>query len=101
MFDPEFVKYLASLGVGGIIAVFIYFYSRKDNEAYSKVLIQITEERKGQVEMLVGVIQSVTSSITANTKVIEAFHSRLDRLYRYENTLEDVKKTQESLKENP
>lgn len=101
MLDPEFVKYLASLGVGGVIAIFIYFYSRKDNEAYAQSLKTIAEERKGQIEMLVDVIKEVTSVTAANTKVIEAFHARLDRLYKYENTLEDVKKTQQQLKENP
>lgn len=91
MFDPEFIKYLASLGVGGAIAAFVYLYSRKDNEAYTKVLIQVAEERKGQVELLVNIVKEVSTAVASNTKVIEAFHNRLDRLYKFEDTLKDVK----------
>lgn len=99
MLDPEFVKYLASLGVGGVIALFIYYISRQDNKAYTESLKTIAEERKGQVEMLVGVIKEVTSSVASNTRVIEAFHQRLDRLYKYEGTLKDIKDQQQIIKE--
>lgn len=98
MFDPEFVKYLASLGVGGTIAIAIYLLSRKDIQSYTDALNKVNEERKGQVEILVNVIKDVTSCLAANTKTIEAFHGRLDRLFKYEDTLKEINNEQKSKK---
>ena len=94
MFDTEFIKYLTSLGVGGTVAIFIYLYSQKAIKEYTDALNRINEERKGQIEILVGLAKDVSSVLTANTKTIEAFHNRLDRLFRYEDTLKQIKDDQ-------
>lgn len=53
--DTEFLKFLASLGVGGIIAGLMFFFYRKD-------ISYFTEMWKGQTEMLVMVVKENTAS---------------------------------------
>lgn len=69
--DVEFMKYLASLGVGGIIAGIIFMIYRKDMREYQ-------EEWKGQREILVNIVKENSIAITANTETIRALHRRLD-----------------------
>jgi hypothetical protein len=71
--DVEFVRYLASLGVGGAIAGLMFMAYRRDVQTY-------TAQWKGQTELLVEVVREVTKAITANTEVIRALHDRLDRM---------------------
>lgn len=78
MLDPEFVKYLASLGVGGIIAGFMFVIYRKD-------MARMLEQWKGQAEslqtqnvILIQVIKENTVAFTQTTEIMRAFHARLD-----------------------
>lgn len=75
MLEPEFIKYLASLGVGGIIAGFMFMFYRKDVKTF-------TDQWKGQSEALMSVVKDNTVAITSNTKTIEALHQRDDDLHR-------------------
>lgn len=76
--DPEFVKYLASLGVGGIIAGFMFVIYRKD-------MAHMLEQWKGQAEslqaqnaVLISVVKENTVAFTQTTEIMRAFHNRLD-----------------------
>jgi hypothetical protein len=76
--DTEFVKYLASLGVGGIIAGFMFILYRKD-------MARAVEQWKGQSELwleqnkvLIMVVKENTAAFTKNTDIMKAFHYRLD-----------------------
>jgi len=69
--DAEFVKWLATLGVGGVLAAFMFVFYRKDVRIY-------TEMWKGQADILARVIQDNTASMTKLVTVIEALHRRLD-----------------------
>lgn len=53
--DTEFAKWLITLGVGGILAAFIFMFYRKDVK-------QFTELWKTQTDMLVNVIVKNTES---------------------------------------
>ena len=75
--DPEFLKWLASLGVGGAIATVIFHWYRKDVKLY-------TDQWRGQSEMLIGVVKENTSSNTKLITVIDGLQRRLDRDYRRE-----------------
>ena len=70
--DVEFLKWLATLGVGGVLAGFIFHFYRKDVRAY-------TEQWRGQSELLVTVVKENTSSNTKLVTVIDALHRRLDK----------------------
>lgn len=69
--DMEFVKWLASLGVGGVIAALIFSFYRKDVRA-------ITELWRTQTELLTRVVTENTASNVRLTVVIESLHRRLD-----------------------
>lgn len=63
--DFESLKFLATLGVGGVLAAFIFYFSRKDATAFAA-------QWQGQAAMLLAVVKDNTVAITANTKTIEA-----------------------------
>ncbi len=69
--DVDFVKYMLTMGVGGVIAALIFSFYRKDVK-------QFTDLWKSQTEMLMRVVQENTSSNTRLTIVIESLHRRLD-----------------------
>lgn len=59
--DNEFLKWLATLGVGGVLAGLMFMFYRKDVRAY-------TELWKSQSELLIEVVKENTAS---NVKVVE------------------------------
>ena len=66
--DPfEWVK----LGIGGAIAVLIFYFYRKDVRVF-------TDQWQGQSAALLQVVKENTIAVTANTRTIDALHARLD-----------------------
>lgn len=65
MDEMEFTKWLITLGVGGILAGFMFMFYRKDIKQY-------TELWKTNAEMMVGVIRENTAS---NTRLIALLES--------------------------
>jgi hypothetical protein len=59
-FDAEFVKWLATLGIGGVLAAFIFLFYRKDMKQY-------TELWRNATEQLMEIVQDNTAS---NTRLI-------------------------------
>lgn len=70
--DAEFTKWLVTLGVGGILAAFIYSASRKDNARHESVVMQYTELWKAATERLMNIVQENTASNTKLISLIEA-----------------------------
>lgn len=64
--DTEFVKWLATLGIGGILAGFIFIFYRKDIRQY-------TELWKMTAEQLMMIVKENTAS---NIKLIVLLESR-------------------------
>lgn len=64
--DVEFYKWLLTLGVGGVLAGFMFVFYRKDVKQY-------TELWKAQTEMLMVVIRENTAS---NTKLISLIENQ-------------------------
>jgi len=89
--DQEFVKWLVTLGVGGILAAFMFTFYRKDVRQY-------TELWKSATDQLMKVIQENTSS---NVKIITMLEGQErntvrkgdieDLLGRYNKLLTDSK----------
>lgn len=71
--DVEFLKWLATLGVGGVLAGFIFYFYRTDIKSF-------TEQWQGQTKLLMEVVKENTAAITANTTTIQALHRRDDRI---------------------
>lgn len=87
--DAEFIKYLASLGVGGVVAGFMFMFYRKDAanftaqwKAQAETLKLELEKREqmwlSQNGMLMTLIKDNTAAFTKNSELMRAFHFRLD-----------------------
>lgn len=70
--DAEFTKWLITLGVGGILAAFMFTFYRKD-------IKQFTELWKSTTEQLIGVVKDNTSS---NVKLIGLIESQERNTFR-------------------
>jgi len=68
--DLDFVKWLSGLGVGGLLAAFIF-------DSYRKDMRQFTEQWKGQTELLVTVVRDNTAAMTENTEVVKSLHTHM------------------------
>lgn len=66
MFDAEFIKWFATLGIGGVLAAFMFMFYRKDVQQY-------TELWRTTAELLMTVIKENTAS---NTKLISLIESQ-------------------------
>lgn len=66
MLDPEFVKWIATLGVGGVLAGFMFAFYRKDIKQY-------TELWKATTEQMITIVKDNTAS---NEKLILMIESQ-------------------------
>lgn len=69
--DAEFIKWFATLGVGGVLAAMMFWFYRRDVANYTALW-------KGQTDILMAVVKENTASNTKLITVIEALHRRLD-----------------------
>jgi len=65
LFDQEFIKWLATLGVGGALAAFMFMYYRKDMKQYTELwklmadeLVTIVKENTTSNQKLISLIES-------------------------------------------
>lgn len=68
--DMELTKWLSGLGVGGVLAAFMFGIYRKD-------MRELTAQWKGQTELLVQVVKENTAAFTQNTAVIQSLHGHI------------------------
>lgn len=73
----EFGQWLATLGVGGVLAGLMFMFYRKDVRAY-------TDLWKAQSEQMTTIVKENTQALTSNTEVIRALHRRLDRRHDHD-----------------
>jgi hypothetical protein len=84
------MKYLAPLGVGGILAAMFYYQNNKNaidyaqrSEATARLFADRIEAllnvERGRTEMLVKLVTDNTAQTSANTEVVRALHRRLDK----------------------
>ncbi len=88
--DQEFAKYLAGLGVGGVLAAIFYYQNSKNSMEFARISTEtakafadrmeaILNVERGRTEMLVRLVTDNTTQTTANTEVVRALHRRLDK----------------------
>lgn len=75
MGDTEFVKWGVTLGVGGVLAAFMFMFYRKDIKQY-------TELWKNATELFIGVVKENTAS---NTKLINLIETQERNALRKED----------------
>ena len=87
MIDTEFIKWLATLGIGGILAGFMFVFYRKDVKQY-------TELWKLTTDQLVLIIKENT---IANTKLITTLENQERNALRRADILELLEKRSRKL----
>lgn len=81
MFDVEFVKWFATLGIGGILAAFMFVFYRKDVQQY-------TDLWRTTADQLIAVVKDNTAS---NTKLIALIENQERNTLRIEDVKELLK----------
>ncbi len=82
MFDPEFVKWFATLGIGGILAAFMFVFYRKDIQSY-------TELWKMSSDQLATIVKENTAS---NVKLITLIENQERNMIRKSDIFELIEK---------
>lgn len=83
------MKYLAGLGVGGILAALFYYQNNKNSRDYADRATEMSKQfadrieallnvERGRTEMLVTLVKDNTAQTATNTSVVQALHRRLD-----------------------
>lgn len=78
MLDNEFIKWLAGLGVGGVLAGMLFMFYRKDVKQFTDLWKMQSDREAARTEMLIGVVRENTSSNTQLVEMIRSLHHRLD-----------------------
>jgi uncharacterized membrane protein len=77
--DPEFLKYLASLGVGGILAGVIFYFHTKITDAHRSDLKGIIAAQQSREDALLRKLDENTVSNTRLIAVIDALQALVAR----------------------
>lgn len=83
---PMFVQFLASMGVGGVLAFLMFRQNDKNLKDHAEVIKGFYENEKtrneterSRTDMLITVLIDNTKQTTANTQVLNSLHRRLDK----------------------
>lgn len=80
VFDVEFMRWLAQLGVGGMMAGVLFYFYRKDVRAYTDLWKEQATLNANQTVAMMALVEKNTIAITSNTDIIKSLHRRMDRL---------------------
>jgi hypothetical protein len=78
--DAETVKWFASLGVGGALAVMMFLIHRKDSLQHIETLKEMKEDADQRNERLESVVEKNTTAIAHNTDVSRAMVDAVNRI---------------------
>jgi hypothetical protein len=82
----ESTRWLAQLGVGGAIAVIIFFFYRRDLRSYSELWQLQAADNRLMTDRVIGLVETTTRAATELTAVVHALHERLDNAERAERS---------------
>ena len=82
--DTEFIKWLATLGIGGVLAGFMFIFYRKD-------IKQFTELWKITSGQLMKIVEENTASYIKLTAVLESMERNMVRLPDIKELVNDNK----------
>lgn len=76
--DNEFIKWLAGLGVGGVLAGMLFMFYRKDVKQFTDLWKMQSDREAARTEMLVDIVKDNTVSNVQLVEMIRSLHRRLD-----------------------
>ncbi len=87
--DSEFTKWLVTLGVGGVLAGFMFMFYRKDVKQYTELwkmatdqLITVVKENTVSNTKLISMIESQERNAVRKEDIAALIEKRLSRLER-------------------
>jgi hypothetical protein len=78
--DAETMKWFASLGVGGALAVMMFLIHRKDSLQHIETLKEMKDDADQRNERLESVVEKNTTAIAHNTDVSRAMVDAVNRI---------------------
>ena len=85
MIDLEFTKWLATLGIGGVLAAFMFTFYRKDVKQYTELwkaatdqLIMVIKENTASNVKLIGLIEEEQRNALRKSDLLALIDKRLD-----------------------
>jgi hypothetical protein len=97
VFDVEFLRWLAQLGVGGVIAGILFYFYRKDVKQFTELWQAQSQLNQRQTDSMILIVKENTAAFTESTNVLKSLHRRMDRL----DILRVVDPNDESAAERP
>lgn len=76
--DQKQIEWFATLGVGGVVAAFMFMYYRRDVKYYTELWKEQAEANREVISQMLRVIQDNTSALTKLVTVVDSLHRRLD-----------------------
>lgn len=76
--DQKQIEWFATLGVGGVVAAFMFMYYRRDVKYYTDLWKDQANQNRAVIEQMLGIIRENTAALTKLTAVVDSLHRRLD-----------------------
>jgi hypothetical protein len=85
MLDPEFVKWLATLGIGGVLAGFMFMFYRKDVKQYTELwkmatdqLMTVVKENTASNAKLIALIENQERNALRKTDIVALLSEKIE-----------------------
>jgi len=85
--DQEFVKYLSTLGIGGVLAALMFMFYRKDVQQYTELwritaeqLTSVVKENTASNVKLISLIESQERNSLRKSDLITLMEVRMDKM---------------------
>ncbi len=72
------VQWFATLGVGGIIAAFMFLFYRQDLRRYTEMWKEQSQQNREVVAQVLGVVKDNTEVLSKLISTVDSLHRRLD-----------------------
>lgn len=94
-------QWFATLGVGGIVAAFMFMFYRRDVKQYTDMWKEQSQANTRVVSQVMDVVRDNTAALTKVVTVVDSLHRRLDvdTAYPYRND-EDARRMPRKNPEN-
>lgn len=73
----EFLKWVSGLGVGGLLAAFIFDAYRKDRQASTDRILEVIATEKDRTHLLVQVVKDNTSALVQVSATVQSLHEHI------------------------
>lgn len=97
LMDAEFIKWFATLGIGGVLAGFMFVFYRKDIKQYtdlwklvSEQTVVVIKENTASISKLISLIESQEKNAIRRDDINQMIE---ERLTRQSKEIKEIKKT--------